>query len=681
VVQTISIGGRPIALAAGAGAVWVADAGGDAVVPLDPRSGVPRRPVRLADSPGGVAAGFGALWVTEPLAHKLVRIDPVSGQILAEIGVGAGARAVAAGGGAVWVVNALDGTLSRVDPASNAVASTVPIGDAPGAVAAGAGGVWVTDEGAGALVSVDPRTGTVRRRYAIGAAPAAVALLGQTPWVAAGAPAGREHRGGTLRVEYTAIRVLDPAYPLDVHPAIWRATGDGLVALTQASGAAQLVPDLATTVPQPTDGGRTYAFRLRPGIHYSTGVPVRAADLRRELERLYATHSQAALYYSALQGAAACGKRPAACDLSRGVITDDRAGTIILRLTRPDPDLLFKLTLPTARPVPPGTPRTDLATRPVPSTGPYRVGQFIPGRRLLLVRNERFREWSRAAQPDGYPDRIDIQMNDDPSLRAAAVLRGDADLALEIASVNLTPLRTLYASQLRLHPQPNTSFLSFNVRRAPFDNVLARRAVNLAIDRAAVARRLSGPGLSAPTCQVLPPTSPGTRPTAPGRADPMTGAGTGQTSRAPGRWSAPREPPERPSTSSGPATIPSAPLRPARSPQPCAASATGHTCSAATPSSIGAWPTRTGNGTSATATGPPTTPPQAASSSTSSCPARTTTPRIRPAPPTAADSATHDSTTSSGKPRPCSSPTPRPHKTSGPGPTASPSTRPPGCRW
>jgi hypothetical protein len=35
------------------------------------------------------------------------------------------------------------------------------------------------------------------------------------------------------------------------------ATGDGLVALAQASGAAQLVPDLATTVPLPTDGGRT----------------------------------------------------------------------------------------------------------------------------------------------------------------------------------------------------------------------------------------------------------------------------------------------------------------------------------------------------------------------------------------------------------------------------------------
>ena len=40
--------------------------------------------------------------------------------------------------------------------------------------------------------------------------------------------------------------------------------------------------------------------------------------------------------------------------LSAGVVTDDRAGTIVLRLTHPDPELLFKLTLPSAWPVPPG---------------------------------------------------------------------------------------------------------------------------------------------------------------------------------------------------------------------------------------------------------------------------------------------------------------------------------------
>ena len=509
VVQTSSVGGRPIAVAAGAGAVWVGDADGDAVVALDPRSGLRRRLIRLGNTVGGVAAGFGTLWVTEPLAHKLVRVDPGSGETLAEIGVGAGAGPVAAGHGAIWVVNTLDGTLARIDPTRNAVASTVPVGDAPTAVAAGPGGVWVTDQGAGALVAVDPGTGEVRHRYLVGAAPSAVTLFNGTPWVAAGAPVGREHRGGTLRVEYTGIGTLDPAEPDDVHPAIWRALGDGLVALTQASGAAQLVPDLATAVPAPTDGGRTYEFRLRAGIRYSTGAPVRASDLRRGLERLFSLNSPEALNYSALQGAAECSQQPATCDLSHGVITDDRSGTIVLRLIHPDPDLLFKLTVPPAWPVPSGTPRTHLAAQPIPSTGPYRVAQFIPGQRLQLVRNQRFREWSRAAQPDGYPDRIDVRMENDPGRRVQAVVGGNTDLALEIGSANLAPLRIEYASQLRLDAQPETSFLSFNVQRPPFSNVLARRAVNLAIDRATVARGLGGPGLSTPTCQVLPPNFPG----------------------------------------------------------------------------------------------------------------------------------------------------------------------------
>jgi peptide/nickel transport system substrate-binding protein len=496
-------------LTVGAGAVWVADTSGDAIVPLDPRSGVPRPSTRLAASPGGVAVGFGALWVTQPLAHKLLRIDPRDGATLAEIAVGAGAGPLAVGAGAVWVVNALDGTLSRVDPARNAVASTVPVGNAPTGVAAAAGSVWIADEGGGELVSVDPRTGAVRRRYTVGAAPVGVALVGRTPWVAAGAPAGREHRGGTLRVFGSQFDELDSALPWGVHPGIWRATGDGLVALVDTSGAPQLVPDLATTVPRPTDGGRTYAFRLRRGLRYSTGHPVRPSDVRRQFERLYATHSPFAGVYSALRGAAACARRPAVCDLSVGVITDDAAGTLTLRLAQPDPDLLFKLTLPVARPVPPRTPRAEIAGRPGPGTGPYRAARFVPGRRLVLVRNERFREWSRAAQPDGYADRIDIRMADDATDRAEAVLRGDADLALEVATANVGRLGTRFASQLRRHAQPHTSFFKFNLRRPPFDDVRARRAVNLAVDRAAMARRFGGRRLSTPTCQVLPPSFPG----------------------------------------------------------------------------------------------------------------------------------------------------------------------------
>jgi ABC-type transport system substrate-binding protein len=166
-------------------------------------------------------------------------------------------------------------------------------------------------------------------------------------------------------------------------------------------------------------------------------------------------------------------------------------------------------------------------------------------------------------------------MNNDPSHRVQAVIRGDADLTLETASSDITQLRSRFASQLRLDAQPDTSFLTFNVRRPPFSNVLARRAVNLAIDRSAVASRLGGPGLSIPTCQVLPPHFPETMTTVRGPGRHSTDAGTDRTSPAPGRLCVPREPQERPSTSSAPETTQSLPRQPTRWSPLCARSATG----------------------------------------------------------------------------------------------------------
>jgi peptide/nickel transport system substrate-binding protein len=147
------------------------------------------------------------------------------------------------------------------------------------------------------------------------------------------------------------------------------------------------------------------------------------------------------------------------------------------------------------------------------------------------VRNDVFDEWSRAAQPDGFPDRIEITMEDDPGARARSVLRGDADLALEIteiAEATIARLSTQFPALLRRHAQPNTKFLQMNVRRSPFGVLAARRALNLAIDRAAAVRRFGGAELSKPTCQVLPPSMPGYSPYCPWTRR-----------RANGRWRAP----------------------------------------------------------------------------------------------------------------------------------------------
>ena len=57
-------------------------------------------------------------------------------------------------------------------------------------------------------------------------------------------------------------------------------TNDGLVGYRRTGGpdGDTLVPDLASALPTPADGGRTFTFHLRPGIRYSNGLTFRGAD-------------------------------------------------------------------------------------------------------------------------------------------------------------------------------------------------------------------------------------------------------------------------------------------------------------------------------------------------------------------------------------------------------------------
>jgi peptide/nickel transport system substrate-binding protein len=79
----------------------------------------------------------------------------------------------------------------------------------------------------------------------------------------------------------------------------------------------------------------------------------------------------------------------------------------------------------------------------------------------------------------------------------------------------LQSLRTRHLSQLRSNPWYSTWFVVMNTRLAPFDNVLARRALNYALDRAHLRDLALGQGSGQVTCQVLPPDIDGFRPYCP----------------------------------------------------------------------------------------------------------------------------------------------------------------------
>src|SRR5262249_28501260 len=157
-----------------------------------------------------------------------------------------------------------------------------------------------------------------------------------------------------------------------------------------------------------------------------TGSPVQATDFRSTFERDFALGSSS--YLDEIVGGAQCRKHPKRCDLSRGIVADDVAHTVTFHLIRPDPDFLYKLALPFAYVLPAGTPRRPAGTHPLPATGPYMIATYRPRRLLGFVRNPFFHEWSRAAQPDGYPDRIDFRIAGTVDEAIRDVVDGKADV-------------------------------------------------------------------------------------------------------------------------------------------------------------------------------------------------------------------------------------------------------------
>jgi YVTN family beta-propeller protein len=528
VVDEIPVGNLPIAVAAGFGSIWVTTSGDRAVVRLDARSGRRLAPVRTGDVGRGIAVGGGAVWESDYSRARVSRIDPSTNAVM-HIPVGNGPTAVTYAAGALWVANELDGTVTRIDPQQNVVTGTVPIAGTPGDLAFADGGLWVSDKSGGRIVRVDREGTEVVASIETGNRPQGVALAAGRLWLSV-QPAALQHRGGTLRVISISrtFDSLDPALGYD-GPALdlLNMLYDGLTAFQRVGNpdGTRLVPDLATSLPVPSDDGRTYVFQLRPDIRYSNGQLVRPRDFRYALERVFALHpspENRLPFYNRLRGAERCIHQPKHCDLSAGVVTNERSNTVTFHLMAPDPEFLQKLTFAFAAPVPAGTPKRETI---VPATGPYHITSYKyierrPGyrteRRLELARNPHFHEWSEAATPDGYPDRISWTFlpHRAASARKAvrAVERGRADVLFDPVPRELVrEVQTQYAAQAHAHPTWGVTYLFLNSRVPPFNDPRIRQAANYAANRSAAvpaAAQLLG---SEPTCQILPPNFPGYR--------------------------------------------------------------------------------------------------------------------------------------------------------------------------
>jgi len=312
-------------------------------------------------------------------------------------------------------------------------------------------------------------------------------------------PAREGRSGGMFRIVARAADVgpIDPA--LD-----YTAASSALVDATCAR--------LTEVAPPPriSDGGRTYTFVIRSGFRFSDGKAVGANAFARAIHRVLVPglNSPWAPYFIDIVGAPEVlnGKRP----LAAGVAV--RENTLVLRLKRAVPDFRFRVDVLCA--VPPTLPVDPEGVGASPAAGPYYVADYRPAERIVIRRN-RFYGGKRPHHVDGYTVDLRASSFDEVLDR---VERGAADWGFALAPAYFDPDRRLAAkygvNKSRFFLAPGSLFRGYvlNTSRPLFrDNPRLRRAVNFAIDRAALRRAGGGSLESRLTDQYLPPTMRGFR--------------------------------------------------------------------------------------------------------------------------------------------------------------------------
>ena len=319
---------------------------------------------------------------------------------------------------------------------------------------------------------------------------------------------------GTLRGSYSSFPdSLDPAR--SVTQEGWTAMQNTylpLLTYAHANGAAgtKLIPALAKSLPKISRGGRRYTLFLRPGLEYSDGSPVRASDFAFSVERMFRASSPGSPFYTDIVGAerfAKTGKGGIA-----GIRTDDETGRIAIDLKEPRGTFNNELGLLYVALLPRGTPDTDRTASPPPATGPYEITHTDPGRGWEYRRNPVWASTNSKAMPDlpsGHVDAIRIKVISNPAAQVNDVEAGRVEwMKAPPPPDRIAEIEKKYeGTQFRSEPTISNFYFWMNTQKPPFNDVRVRRAVNYAVDPAALERIYAGT-LQA-TQQILPPGMPG----------------------------------------------------------------------------------------------------------------------------------------------------------------------------
>jgi peptide/nickel transport system substrate-binding protein len=279
----------------------------------------------------------------------------------------------------------------------------------------------------------------------------------------------------------------------------------GLVTYKHEQGDAQndLVPGLAEAMPTVSSDGKTYTFKLRPGIKYSDGTPVKASDFENTQKRLHLLGGPFSSFTNEIVGMDSFVKGKSMSGDIAGITSDDATGTITVKLTKADTKFLFAIALVSGAPTPAAkSPGKATNNGSIPGAGPFQLSIQNPTRQFTLTKNPNFTPTD--ATPAPKVDKITVTKGTVTKI-TQDIINNKLDFTTEDPAGDDLPLvKSKYGDRFRLAPNPpNTYWFFMNVTTKPFDKLAVRQAVNYAIDSNAL-NRIFG-GRLQPTCNFLPP--------------------------------------------------------------------------------------------------------------------------------------------------------------------------------
>jgi peptide/nickel transport system substrate-binding protein len=327
-----------------------------------------------------------------------------------------------------------------------------------------------------------------------------------------GGGGGEAKNGGSITISQTSQPdFMDPAltYTVNGIEPLWLVytplltyarTGD-------AEKDSLVIPGLAEDMPTISKDGKTYELTLRKGLKYSDGSPVKATDFEHTVGRVLNLESGGSAFYLGITGAQDyidAGK----CDGDiKGIDADDKTGKITINLDAPDGSFSNVLAMWFVGLVPGDTPCKNLTENPPPGVGPYKVTESVPNRQFVLEKNANWPDLG-ADLPAGHVDKITTKIIKSAQRQAQDVISGELDYMQDPPPADIKPeVKAKYSDRYREITTASTYYMFMNNRTPPFDKKEVRDAVNIGLDKPALARLFAGE--VAPGCSFLPPGQPG----------------------------------------------------------------------------------------------------------------------------------------------------------------------------